>query len=144
MEAIDLIEKLKPSNTSTLDVSAWVASCYEAMNDDFNTTILMAHLFEGVRWINLVNDQKETLTAADIERLQQTMKAFVFDVLGLRNSKKEASHSDKLSGVIEMLIAMRNQARADKNWGLSDEIRDRLAALGITLKDGKDGTTFTL
>jgi len=144
MEAIDVIEKLKPSNTSTLDVSAWIASCYEAMNDDFNTTILMAHLFEGVRWINLVNDQKETLTAADIERLQQTMKAFVFDVLGLRNSKKEASHSDKLSGVIEMLIAMRNQARADKNWGLSDEIRDRLAALGITLKDGKDGTTFTL
>ncbi|WP_297518550.1 cysteine--tRNA ligase [Flavobacterium sp.] len=144
MEAIDLIEKLKPGNTSTLNVSEWIASCYEAMNDDFNTTILMAHLFEGVRWINLVNDQKETLTAADMERLHQTLKAFVFEVLGLRNSKKEASHSNKLSGVIEMLIAMRNQARADKNWGLSDEIRDRLAALGITLKDGKDGTTFIL
>ncbi|WP_264509510.1 cysteine--tRNA ligase [Flavobacterium sp. N1719] len=144
MEALDLLEKLSPAPTSTLSIAAWVDQCYEAMNDDFNTPILIAHLFEGIRYINLVNDQKEQLTAEDIQLLKTTLHAFIHEVLGIKNSKKTASNTDKLSGVVEMLIAMRNNARANKNWALSDEIRDRLSELGIQLKDGKEGTTFTL
>lgn len=143
MEGIKLLDKLPTASTSSLNIKDWKQSCYDAMNDDFNTPILIAQLFEGVRYINLINDKKETITESDLSELKTTMEAFVFDVLGIRNEAETANNSDKLSGVVEMLITMRNEARANKNWSLSDEIRDRLAALGIVLKDGKEGTTFT-
>ena len=112
------------------------------MNDDFNTPILIANLFEGVKYINLVNDKKETLTTEDIAILKETLNAFVFYVLGIKNVKSSSNNTDKLTGVVEMLITMRDEARANKNWALSDEIRDKLAATGVILKDGKDGTSF--
>jgi cysteinyl-tRNA synthetase len=113
------------------------------MNDDFNTPVLIAHLFEAVKFINLINDKKETISSEDLETFKTTINAFVFDVLGLKNELKEDS-LDKLSGVVEMLIKMRKNARDNKNWGLSDEIRDELSTLGIQLKDGKEGTTFSV
>jgi cysteinyl-tRNA synthetase len=143
MEGIKLIDSLPTANTSSVDVHAWKQSCYNAMNDDFNTPILIAQLFEGIRYINLINDKKETITEADLAVLKTTLTLFVFDILGIRNEAETANNADKLSGVIEMLIGMRNEARANKNWALSDEIRDQLAALDIVLKDGKEGTTFT-
>lgn len=144
MEGLDLLKNLEPSATSSLDIASWKTSCYDAMNDDFNTPILIAQLFEGIRFVNVVNDKRETLTAADIELLKTTLEAFLFDVLGIKNEKSAGNNSEKLTGVVEMLIEMRNDARANKNWALSDEIRDKLLALGIQLKDGKDGTGFTL
>jgi cysteinyl-tRNA synthetase len=144
MEGLDLLKNLEPSATSSLDITSWRTSCYDAMNDDFNTPILIAQLFEGIRFVNVVNDKRETLTAADIELLKTTLESFLFDVLGIKNEKSAENNSEKLNGVIEMLIEMRNDARANKNWALSDEIRDKLLALGIQLKDGKDGTGFTL
>jgi len=144
MEGLDLIKDLKPSTTSTLDIPSWKQSCYEAMNDDFNTPILIATLFEGIKYINLVNDGKESLTAADIQNLTETLTSFTFDVIGIKNGKTADNHSDKLEGVVEMLIQMRLEARANKNFALSDQIRDQLLALGIQLKDGKEGTTFTV
>lgn len=144
MEALAIAKQLPIAAQSTLDIQKWKNQCYEAMNDDFNTPILIAHLFEGIRFINLVNDKKETLTADDLSVLQTTLHTFIFDVLGIENAKQSSVQADKLSGVVEMLIEMRNNARANKNWALSDEIRDRLLALGIQLKDGKEGTTFTL
>lgn len=144
MERLDLLKNLEPSASSSLDISSWKTSCYEAMNDDFNTPILIAQLFEGIRFVNVVNDKRETLTAADIDVLKNTLEVFLFDVLGIKNEKSAGNNSEKLVGVVEMLIAMRNEARANKNWALSDEIRDKLLALGIQLKDGKDGTGFTL
>jgi cysteinyl-tRNA synthetase len=144
MEGLDLLKNLEPSATSSLDITSWRTSCYDAMNDDFNTPILIAQLFEGIRFVNVVNDKRETLTAADIELLKTTLESFLFDVLGIKNEKSAENNSEKLTGVIEMLIEMRNDARANKNWALSDEIRDKLLALGIQLKDGKDGTGFTL
>jgi cysteinyl-tRNA synthetase len=144
MDGIALLDKLPSSNQSTLDIENWRQSCYNAMNDDFNTPILIANLFEGVRFINLVNDGKETLTQEAIDLLKTTFHAFVFDVLGIRNEKVASDSTNKLEGVVNMLIEMRNEARANKNWGLSDEIRDRLLALNIQLKDGKDGTTFSI
>lgn len=143
MEAIKLLDNLQPKTQSTLDIKAWAQSCYEAMNDDFNTPIVIAQLFEGARYINLVNDGKETLTTEDIALLKQTLNCFVFDILGIEDSQTVNNHSEKLNGVIEMLIEMRKQARDNKNWAMSDQIRDQLLALGIQLKDGKEGTSYT-
>lgn len=144
MEAMEVIKQLPTASNSTIDIAAWKQSCYDAMNDDFNSPILIAQLFEGVRYINLINDGKESLTAADLEIFSLAMNAFVFDVLGLDHEKATDSSNDKLEGAVNMLISMRNQARADKNFALSDQIRDQLIALGIQLKDGKEGTTFSV
>ena len=143
-EAIEKLANIEAGKTSSINIATWKQRCFEAMNDDFNSPILIAELFEAVRYINLLIDKKETLTAADLEDFTHTLKGFVFDVLGLVDAAQENNQSDKLEGVIEMLIEMRNQARADKNWALSDEIRDKLLALGIQLKDGKEGTVFSL
>ena len=144
MEAIESLKELDSSSNSTLDIASWKQSCYDAMNDDFNTPILIAQLFEGVRFINLVKDGKETLTATDLKTFSTAMQAFVFDVLGLEDEKLSDSNTDKLEGTVNMLIEMRKQARENKNFALSDQIRDQLISLGIQLKDGKEGTTFTI
>jgi cysteinyl-tRNA synthetase len=144
MEAMDLIKQLSAGSKSTINMANWKQTCYDAMNDDFNSPILIAQLFEGVRYINLINDGKESLTAADLETFSIAMNAFVFDVLGLVGEKNTDSSTNKLEGVVNMLIGMRNQARADKNFALSDQIRDQLMTFGIQLKDGKEGTTFSV
>lgn len=144
MEGLALIDQLETGSTSTLNIEEWKQNCYEAMDDDFNTPILIAHLFEGIRFVNLLNDKREQITAFDLEVLKTTLETFIFDVLGIKNEKASDNSTEKLEGVIEMLIEMRNEARANKNWGLSDEIRDRLLALGIQLKDGKEGTSFII
>ena len=147
-DAYKLAKNLEASTTSTLDINSWKKACYEAMNDDFNTPILIAQLFEGVRYINLVNDKKETITIEDLALLNETLNSFLHDVLGLNlestTNNAASSDNNKLEGVVNMLIEMRNEARANKNWALSDEIRDKLFALGIQLKDGKEGTGFSV
>ncbi|AWG22111.1 cysteine--tRNA ligase [Flavobacterium faecale] len=144
MEALENLTQITASNTSTLDIASWKQLCYDAMNDDFNTPILIAQLFEGVRFCNLLKEGKETLTADDLNDFTIAMNAFVFDVLGLENEKATNSQNDKLEGTVNLLIEMRKQARADKNFALSDQIRDQLLAIGIQLKDGKEGTSFSL
>ena len=144
MEAIESLKELDSSSNSTLDIASWKQSCYDAMNDDFNTPILIAQLFEGVRFINLLKEGKETLAAIDLKTFSTAIQAFVFDVLGLEDEKLSDTNNDKLEGTVNMLIEMRKQARDNKNFALSDQIRDQLIALGIQLKDGKDGTTFTI
>ncbi|WP_333601168.1 cysteine--tRNA ligase [Flavobacterium sp.] len=144
MEGLDIAKGLQPGSTSTLDIATWKQNCYEAMNDDFNTPILIAQLFEGIRFVNLLNDEKETLTADDLKTLQETLHSFIFDVIGIKDEKDDANSSEKLDGVVDMLIGMRNEARANKNFALSDQIRDQLLALGIQLKDGKEGTSFSI
>ncbi|MGM8363330.1 cysteine--tRNA ligase [Flavobacterium sp. ARAG 55.4] len=144
MEAIDSLKQIKTAGNSTVDIAGWKQLCYDAMNDDFNTPILIAQLFEGVRFVNLLKENKETISVADLEILSTTMESFVFDVLGLENQKTADSSNDKLEGTINMLINMRNKARADKDFAMSDHIRDQLSALGIQLKDSKEGTSFSI
>ena len=144
MEGENLANRLEASSTSTLSISDWKKACYEAMNDDFNTPILIAQLFEGVRFVNLVNDGKATLTKEDLNELQTTLHTFIYDVLGISEESKETNNSDKLEGVVNLMIQMRMEARANKDFALSDQIRDQLLALGIQLKDGKDGTSFSV
>lgn len=144
MEAIDTLKEIKPGTNSSLDIKAWKQECYNAMNDDFNSPILIAQLFEAVRYINLLKDGKETVTADDLALLTATMHSFVFDILGLKDEKSSNAETGKLEGVVNMLITMRNEARANKDFALSDQIRNRLTDLGIELKDGKEGTTFSI
>ena len=144
IEGIDLLKDLKSNSSSTLDVNSWKENCYDAMNDDFNTPILIAHLFEGIKFVNLVNDGKETLTVEDLKTLTATLNTFTFDIIGIKKEKENINNSDKLEGVIELLINMRLEARANKNFAMSDQIRDQLLALGINLKDGKEGTSFSI
>ncbi len=143
MEALSFLDKIVSSEISTFDVQKWKKDCYSAMNDDFNTPILISHLFEAVKTINLLKEQKASLTASDLKVLKTTLEAFVFDVLGLINENSQ-DNSGKINGVVELLIKLRKEARENKNWVLSDQIRDELIALGIQLKDGKEGTTFLI
>jgi len=143
MEAVNALDSLNASDVSTFDVTAWRAKCYEAMNDDFNTPILIAHLFEASKIVNQIKDNSASLNSEDLELLKQTMNDFTFDVLGLVNAAKEDSSADKLAGAVEILIELRNQARQNKDFALSDKIRDDLAKVGIKLKDSREGTIFT-
>ncbi|MFD0991610.1 cysteine--tRNA ligase [Tenacibaculum geojense] len=143
MEAVDYLADITPGNSSDFNVAEWKQKCYDAMNDDFNTPILIAHLFEAVKFINQLKDKKATISSADLTLLTNSLHAFVFDILGLVNDAKEQS-SDKLGGVVDLLIKLRKEARDNKDWDLSDQIRDELAALGIQLKDGREGTSFTI
>ena len=143
MDAVNSLQNIQTSKTSSVDIASWKQQCYDAMNDDFNTPILIAHLFEAVKIINQLKDQKATITADDLAVLQKTMHAFVFDVMGLTNETKQDS-SDKIDGVVALLIKLRKEARDNKDWALSDQIRDELLALGIQLKDGREGTTFSI
>ncbi len=143
MSAVNELDNIVVSKTSTLDIKSWKQSCYDAMNDDFNSPILIAQLFEGAKYINLLKDNKESLTEDDLTEFRTTLKSFVFDVLGLEDVISK-DNTDKLSKAVEMLIEMRNEARANKEWALSDKIRDELSAFGVQLKDGKGGTTFSV
>lgn len=145
MEALKNLKELKLSNQSTVHISSWKDKCYDAMNDDFNSPILIAHLFDAVKTINLLKEEKETITKEDLEILSNSLNAFIFDVLGLIDETQESNQSsNKLEDVVTLLIGMRNEARANKNFALSDEIRDKLLSIGIQLKDNKEGTSFSL
>ena len=144
MEAINLLDKINTGDSSTFDVSAWQQKCYDAMNDDFNTPILIANIFEAVKYVNQLNDQKASITTDDLALLTSTLNAFTFDILGLMNESESDNNSDKLSGTIELLIKLRAEAKANKDYALSDQIRDELIAIGVQLKDGREGTSYSL
>ena len=144
MDAFAVIDGLETGNNSDFDVETWKRQCYDAMNDDFNTPILIANLFEAVKHINLIKERKESITAADKALLKQLLEAFIFEILGLENNNVNAQDTEKLSGVVELLIQLRKEARDNKDFATSDKIRDQLADLGIQLKDGKEGTTFSI
>ncbi|WP_087093642.1 cysteine--tRNA ligase [Elizabethkingia anophelis] len=143
MDAVKILDEIQPSDVSTVNAQEWLDKAYSALVDDFNSPILISHLFEAVKWIFLLKDGKETITANDLILLKEKLNAFVFDVLGLQTITEEAG-SDKLDETLQLLIELRNQARKTKNWELSDQIRDRLLEKGIELKDGREGTSYTI
>ncbi|MDW5290492.1 cysteine--tRNA ligase [Formosa sp. PL04] len=143
MDAISDLDNLKASATSTINISEWKQKCYDAMNDDFNSPILIANLFEAVKYINQIKEGKSSLSEADLQELKDTMHTFIFDILGLVHGSQAETGEDKLTGAVDLLIKLRQEARANKDFALSDKIRDELAAVGIQLNDGKDGTSFS-
>ncbi len=144
-----LMEAVKIANTLTaaegaedLGVQKIMDACYEAMNDDFNSPIVIANLFEAVRMVNSIKDGHAKINAQELELMKQMFQSFVFDILGLLDT--EAGGDDGLvDGLMETIIDIRKEARAKKDWATSDIIRDKLAALDIVLKDGKEGTTWS-
>ncbi len=143
MEAMKTLKKLKPSETSVSDIGALQKSCYDAINDDFNTPMVIAGLFEGVRIINSVNDGKESLTQADIDLLKQIFDVFVTEILGLTDEGSQGN-DQLINGLMETILSLRHEAKARKDWATSDTIRDGLKNLGIQVKDTKDGATWSL
>jgi cysteinyl-tRNA synthetase len=144
MEAVKVLNAVTPNDEkqSGFNLEEWKTKCYDALTDDFNSPILIAHLFEAVKFIFALNDEKETISAKDLEDLKTTLQAFIFDVLGLQ--AVEENNNEKLDQTLQVLIELRNQARKSKNFDLSDQIRDKLLAEGIELKDGRDGTSYVL
>lgn len=142
MNAMKLIPSLKTSDKSSFDFEALKKNVYEAMNDDFNTPVALSHLFDAVRIINSINDGKDTITAADKEQLQNFAQQIVFEVLGLKEETEAAG--DKIEGLMNLILELRKDVRARKDFASSDKIRDELAKVGIQVKDGKEGTTWTI
>lgn len=144
MEAVKVLNSITPDDNkqSGFSLAEWKNKCYEALTDDFNSPILIAHLFEAVKYIFALNDGKETISTTDLEDFKSTLNAFIFDVLGLQTV--EENNNEKLDQTLKVLIELRNQARKAKNFELSDQIRDKLLAEGIELKDGRDGTSYVL
>ncbi|MCF4102328.1 cysteine--tRNA ligase [Gillisia sp. M10.2A] len=146
IDAYNSIDKLPshPSNSS-FPVREWRQRCYDAMNDDFNSPVLIATLFEAVKAINAIKEGEIQITKDDIEVLKTTMHDFIFDVLGLVDvAAVNENNLEKLSGAVELLINLRAEARNNKDFATSDKIRDELLEIGIQLKDGKEGTTFSI
>ena len=143
MDAIDNLDNIKVSNKTEFNVKNWISNCYKAMNDDFNTPILIAQIFDIVKFINLVKAEKAKIKASDLKDIKIKLSEFVFDVLGLEKNKLTTGN-DKIKSVIEILIELRDKARNDKNFELSDKIRDDLKNAGIILNDSNGKTDFTI
>lgn len=144
MKAMALLPRLKPSAADDADIAALEQRCFDAMNDDLNTPVMIAELFEAVRIINSVYDGKLALTAGSIERLQHLMRSMVRDVLGIRDEAAPTGGASDgaLDALVQEFIRLRAVAKAARDFATSDRIRDQLAAAGILLKDTKEGTTW--
>jgi cysteinyl-tRNA synthetase len=146
MESIRILETLSSSSiTSDFNVESWKENCYNAMNDDFNSPVLIAELFSIVKFINQVKDGNSSVSKKDLEIIKNSVNVFVFEILGLQNLNESTNqHKEKLEETLELLIKMRSDARANKDFELSDKIRNELDEIGIQLKDSKGGTTFKI
>lgn len=140
MNAVALLDSLKTSATSDVDLSPLQQKCYEAMNDDFNSPVLIAELFEATRIINSVHDGKLKIDAANLEVLKNIIQTFVFDVLGL---KDEQAANDDLPKIMELVVNLRNEAKQNRDYATSDKIRNGLQQIGFQLKDSKEGTNWS-
>jgi cysteinyl-tRNA synthetase len=142
IKAMITLNKLKPTEKSTLDIASLRKKCYEAIDDDLNTPILLSHLFEGVKYINSVHDGAEKLDSNDLEALKNLFQLFVIEILGLKD-ESNSKGDEKLTGeLVNVILNLRQDAKNRKEWGVSDKIRDELNKLGITIKDRKDGVDW--
>ncbi|OYT16733.1 MAG: cysteine--tRNA ligase [Bacteroidetes bacterium 4572_77] len=143
MIAVKNLNALSASKESSLDLAPMLEKWYAAMNDDFNTPVLIAQLFDGVKLINSLKEGKAQLNKVDLEKLQKEFAAFVFDVLGLKTEEEAQNQGDEvLNGVMETLLALRQQAKENKDWTTADLIRNKLTALKIKVTDTKDGAVW--
>jgi len=145
MNAVDTLSKLKASDKSTVDVNALKEKCYSAMDDDFNSPILIANLFDGVKMINSINDGKAEINEEDLNTLKEVFNIFTFDILGLKKPEVNTQTGKDISAdLIEILLKLRHEAKLNKDWAMADKIRNQLTEMGIIIKDTKDGATWEL
>ncbi len=139
--------KVSSESTVSADVDALEAKCYEALDDDLNTPIVIAHLFEAVGIINKVRDGHATASGADVGKLRRLFDIFLFDILGMRPDAADVADTkalDPYRGAVDLLLQVRSEAKSKKDWATSDLIRDRLADLGFAVKDTKDGVEWSV
>jgi cysteinyl-tRNA synthetase len=137
LKAGKILQQLNAGKKSTVNIDKLEENCYQAINDDLNSPILIAHLFEAVRFIHLIKEGKEKIDAPGLEQLTNLFQTFVYDILGLR---EEHSDSSKLtSELVDMILTLRLEAKKNKDFATADKIRDELTQKGITIKDTKDG-----
>jgi len=144
MDSYKTLQTLKPSATSSENIAALERECYTAMNDDFNTPVLIAHLFDAIRAINSANDKKANLTQVDLDLLNKIYQHFVFDVMGLKKEEETGKANTALEAVMQLVLDLRDKAKANKDFATSDEIRNKLTTANIQVKDGKEGTTWSI
>lgn len=144
MDAYHHLRKQQPSATSSVQVKDIRTKCYEAMNDDLNSPIAISHLFDAARIINSVKDGKETLSSDDIKELQDVFKLFLLDILGMKDEAATSGSNEAFGKAVDLLLSIRQEAKANKDWATSDKIRNELTAIGFEIKDTKDGTDWKL
>jgi len=142
MKANETLKNLKPSLTSTVDIALLNSKCYEAMDDDLNTPLLLSQLFEGVKYINSAADGTDKMSSNDLELFRKLFNTFIFEILGLNNETTGGSDEKLTADLMKLIIDLRQNSRNKKEWNLSDQIRDELKKAGIVLKDMKDGVEW--
>ncbi len=144
---IETLEEISGSSTTKgLKLNAWKKDCYNAMDDDFNSPLLIAHLFDAVKFINGVSSNKYQISFQDLEELKEIMNSLFKDVLGLKRDKNKAITSERiqLEGTVSLLSDIRDKLRASKDFETSDLIRNTLLKLKIQINDTKDGSSFKI
>ena len=148
MKGVETLGKLKASAATSegISVAELEKRCREAMDDDLNSPMVISALFDYVRFINQIAEGQAAISEADLQELRRIYNLYVFDILGLRNEKQEsaAGGGDMLAKVVDMILAVRQDAKANKDWATSDKIRNELTAIGIRVKDRKDGVDWEI
>ena len=150
MNAIEDLKRVQTADKSDENTAKFVAQlrqkCYDAMNDDLMTPTVISHLFEACHTINLLIDHKAQIDETDLKELSETVNLFAFDILGLINERgaNNDAREEAYGKVVDMVLELRAKAKANKEWAVSDQIRDALADAGFQVKDTKDGVTWKL
>jgi len=145
LTAVETLEGLPVSSESTVDVASLKEKCLAALSDDLNSPIAIAHLFDGVKMINAIKAGNEKISAKDAQELSSFFNSMVFDILGLKKEQaEEQGGNEVLSGTIDLLLKLRVEAKASKDWATADKIRNELNALGVEIKDTKTGFEWSL
>ena len=146
LEGYRRLDSLKPSADSTVDVAELEQKCYEALDDDLNTPVLLSHLFDACSIVNRINDGHDHATADDIAALRRLFDTFLVDILGIRTGIADAADTDlkPFTEAVDLLLQVRAEAKTKKDWATSDLIRNRLAEIGFAVKDTKDGFEWSL
>lgn len=139
MEGMKTLKELKSSSTSSFDVNTHIEDCFAALDDDLNTPILVAKLFDIVRLINSIKTGNESISEDDLNILKNNLQSIVFDIMGFTYSNEDSNANNKTNEIVDAILNIRQEAKANKEWGTSDKIRDELKKIGIIVKDTKDG-----
>jgi cysteinyl-tRNA synthetase len=140
INSIEILNTLSSSKSSTYNITDLEEKCYNAMNDDFNTPVLIANLFDGVKIINSIKDGKGTLSKLDLKKIKSIFKLFVNDILGLTIEAKNKNRN--FNQIMNLILDIRANAKKDKNWDTADLIRNQLAKININIKDGLNGSSW--
>ena len=144
MKGVSTLNKIKPSANGTFNPAELKKNCYDAMNDDMNSPIVIAHLFDALKTINAIDAGTENIDEKNLEILKDIYNTFLFDILGLKNDNQVTGNNEILKDVVDMVLNLRLQAKANKDYATSDYIRNELTKIGITVKDKKDGFEWEL